>query len=78
MEAALTEAKEALTSEDEAVLKAAAEKLIRESHALAEHMYKQASSAPGDGAAGGGSAPGEGKPPEGDVVDAEYEDPAKK
>jgi len=78
VEAALAEAKEALKSGDEAVLKAASEKLIHESHALAEHMYKQASSAQGDGAAGGGSAPGEGKPPEGDVVDAEYEDPAKK
>jgi molecular chaperone DnaK len=78
VEAALAEAKEALKSEDEAVLKSAAEKLIHESHALAEHMYKQASSAQGEGAAGGGSAPGEGKAPEGDVVDAEYEDPAKK
>ena len=79
VEAALTEAKEALTSEDEAVLKAAAEKLIHESHALAEHMYKQASSAQGEGAAPGeGSASGEKKAPEGDVVDAEYEDPAKK
>ncbi|MHB8783573.1 MAG: Hsp70 family protein, partial [Desulfobacteria bacterium] len=80
VDAALAEAKEALKSEDEAVLKAAAEKLIHESHALAEHMYKQASSAQGGGAAGGGSAPGSGeaKAPEGDVVDAEYEDPAKK
>jgi molecular chaperone DnaK len=78
VETALTEAKEALKSEDEAVLKAAAEKLIHESHALAEHMYKQASSTQGEGAAGGESAPGEKKAPEGDVVDAEYEDPAKK
>jgi len=67
-----------LKSGDEAVLKAAAEKLIHESHALAEHMYKQASTAPGEGAAGGGSASEEKKAPEGDVVDAEYEDPAKK
>ena len=80
VEAALTEAKEALKSEDEAVLKAAAEKLIQESHALAEHMYKQASSAQGGGDGGGESAAGAGeaKAPEGDVVDAEYEDPAKK
>jgi hypothetical protein len=41
-------------------------------------MYKQASSAPGGGAAGEGQAPEGGKAPEGDVVDAEYEDPAKK
>ena len=78
VETALAEAKEALKSEDEAVLKAASEKLIQESHALAEHMYKQASSAPEGGAAGGAGTPGEGKAPEGDVVDAEYEDPAKK
>jgi molecular chaperone DnaK len=79
VEAALAEAKEALKSEDEAVLKAASEKLMHESHALAEHMYKQASSAQGGGAAEGESASGgEKKPPEGDVVDAEYEDPAKK
>ena len=63
VETALAEAKEALKSEDEAVLKAAAEKLIRESHALAEHMYKQASSAQGDGAAGGEALPGRGNLP---------------
>jgi hypothetical protein len=60
------------------VLKAASEKLIQESHALAEHMYKQASSAQGGGASGEETPPGDGKAPEGDVVDAEYEDPAKK
>jgi len=75
VDSALAEAKEALKSEDESVLKGAADKLIRESHALAEHMYKQASSATGQ-APGGGA--GQEKAPEGDVVDAEYEDPAKK
>ncbi len=49
VDAALAEAKEALKSEDETVLKSAADKLIKESHALAEHMYKQAASAPGAG-----------------------------
>jgi molecular chaperone DnaK len=73
VDAALAEAREALKSEDETVLKNAADKLIRESHALAEHIYKQASAA-----GGAGSAPGQEKAPEGDVVDAEYEDPAKK
>ncbi|MBI5905702.1 MAG: Hsp70 family protein, partial [Deltaproteobacteria bacterium] len=75
VETAVAEAKEALKSDDEAVLRAAADKLIKESHALAEHMYKQASAAPP-----GGDAPGAepGKAPEGDVVDAEYEDSAKK
>ncbi|MCL2102997.1 MAG: molecular chaperone DnaK, partial [Syntrophorhabdaceae bacterium] len=43
VDSALEEAKEALKSEDESALKNAAEKLVRESHALAEHMYKQAS-----------------------------------
>ncbi len=57
------------------MLKNAADKLIRESHALAEHIYKQASTAAGQ--APGGAA-GQEKAPEGDVVDAEYEDPAKK
>jgi len=41
-------------------------------------MYKQTSSTQGEGAPGEGSASGEKKAPEGDVVDAEYEDPAKK
>jgi molecular chaperone DnaK len=75
VEAALAEAKEALKSEDEARLKGAAEKLVKEAHALAEHMYRQTASAPG-GEAGGEA--GKGKGPEGDVVDAEYEDPGKK
>ncbi len=75
VDSALAEAREALKSEDESVLKGAADKLIRESHALAEHMYKQAATATGQ--APGGGAEQE-KAPEGDVVDAEYEDPAKK
>jgi len=75
VDSALAEAKEALKSEDEGVLKGAADKLLRESHALAEHMYKQAAASTGQ--APGGGAEQE-KAPEGDVVDAEYEDPAKK
>ncbi len=75
VEAALAEAKESLKSEDETVLKNAADKLMRSSHELAESMYKQAASAsPPPPPPGGGEAKGQ----EGEVVDAEYEDPAKK
>ncbi|MDH3238410.1 MAG: Hsp70 family protein, partial [Deltaproteobacteria bacterium] len=75
VEAAVAEAKESMKSEDETVLKQAAEKLMQRSHRLAEQMYKEASSSasppPPEGEA-------ESKEPEGEVVDAEYEDPAKK
>jgi molecular chaperone DnaK len=63
-----------MKSEDEKVLKQAAEKLMQRSHRLAEHMYKEAaSSAPPPPGAGEDR-----KGAEGEVVDAEYEDPAKK
>jgi molecular chaperone DnaK len=79
-ESAVGEAKEALKSDDEPVLKAAADKLMREAHALAEKMYQQAASAPppseGGEAAAGAAAGAKGA--EGDVVEAEYEDPGKK
>jgi len=56
------------------VLKAAAEKLIHESHACGAHVQAGVSA---QGAGGGVRRPGrEGS--RGDVVDAEYEDPAKK
>ena len=75
VEAAVAEAKESMKSEDETVLKQAAETLVQRSHRLAEHMYKEASSSapppPSDDAS-------EGKGTEGEVVDAEYEDPASK
>jgi len=74
-EAAVAEAKESMKSEDETVLKQAAEKLGQFAHRLAEQMYKEASSSapppPPEGEA-------ESKEAEGEVVDAEYEDPAKK
>jgi len=75
VEAAVSEAKESMKSEDENVLKQAAEKLMQRSHRLAEHMYKEASSSAPPPAPEGEAA---GKGPEGEVVDAEYEDPAKK
>ncbi len=75
VEAAVAEAKESMKSEDETVLKQAAEKLMQYSHRLAEQMYKEASSSasppPPEGEA-------ESKEQEGEVIDAEYEDPAKK
>jgi molecular chaperone DnaK len=74
VEAAVAEAKESLKSEDEAVMRAAATKLAQSSHGLAEHMYKQAASQPPPPPEGGGEAAG----PQGEVIDAEYEDPAKK
>ncbi len=74
VEAAVAEAKESMKSEDETVLKQAAEKLMQRSHRLAEQMYKEAASSappPSEGAPKGTGA-------EGEVVDAEYEDPASK
>ncbi|OGP81112.1 MAG: molecular chaperone DnaK [Deltaproteobacteria bacterium RBG_16_64_85] len=79
VETAVSEAKESLKSDDEATLRGASEKLMREAHALAEKMYQQAASSPpppGGGEAAGGA--GGGKGAEGDVVEAEYEDPGKK
>jgi molecular chaperone DnaK len=79
VEAAVSEAKGSLASEDESALKSAADKLVREAHALAEKMYQQ--TAPGPTPPGGEASPGTGaagKGPEGDVVEAEYEDPGKK
>jgi molecular chaperone DnaK len=75
----VSEAKESLKSDDEATLRSASDKLMREAHALAEKMYQQAASSsppPGGEAAAGGA--GGGKGAEGDVVEAEYEDPGKK
>ena len=75
METAVAEAKETMKSEDETVLRQAAEKLSQQSHRLAEHMYKEASSSAAPPPPQG---EGEGAGAEGEVVDAEYEDPAKK
>jgi molecular chaperone DnaK len=79
VESAVSEAKETLKSEDEAALRSASDKLMREAHALAEKMYQQAASQPSPpgGEAAAGEAAG-GKGAEGDVIEAEYEDPGKK
>lgn len=68
VEEALAKAKEALKSEDSAVLKKAEEELTAVSHKIAEEMYKQASAKAGAAGAEAGPKAG-GKE---DVVDAEY------
>jgi molecular chaperone DnaK len=78
VEAAVEEAKKSLPSEDETALKNAGDTLLKESQAIAEHLYKEASATPPPGADGQPSAEGEKKAPEGDVIEAEYEDPHKK
>jgi molecular chaperone DnaK len=80
VEAAVNEAKESMKSEEETELKQAAEKLMQRSHRLAEHMYKEASASapPPSPGAEGESAEAENKESGEEVVDAEYEDPAKK
>ncbi len=73
LEAALTEAKEALKSEEPDTIKAGTEALTAAAHKLAELMYKDASAAQGEGAPGAGPQ----GPPNGstsDVVDAEVVD----
>jgi len=80
VEAAVNEAKESMKSEEETELKQAAEKLTQRSHRLAEHMYKEASASapPPTPGAEGESAEAENKESGEEVVDAEYEDSAKK
>ncbi len=75
VETAINEAKESMKSEDETVLKQAAETLVQRSHRLAEHMYKETSSSASQPPPEGDREDKEG---EGEVVDAEYEDPAAK
>ncbi len=81
VETALSDAKEALESGDEARVKEAQEKLTATSHKLAEAMYGQAGAeSPGDdpGAAGSAEPGADGSSDagadEGDVIDAEFEE----
>ena len=85
IEAAVTEAKKSLESQDAAELKAAAEKLGTAAHKLSEEMYKKVAAAQQAGAAGGaagagatasdGSAAGaNGKGGDDNVVDADFEE----
>ncbi len=79
IEDALTDAKEALKSEDMDRIRRAVETLTKASHRLAEVMYRQAKEKQTPGAPGDGSEPqaASGAAPEGEVVDAEFEDLGK-
>jgi len=79
IEDALTEAREALKSEEMDKIHRAVETLTRASHRLAEVMYKQAREKQAPGSPGEGKEPqAKGEPAgEGEVVDAEFEDLGK-
>jgi molecular chaperone DnaK len=68
IEGALSEARDALKGEDSERIRRAQESLTRVSHTLAEAMYRDAKSGPGNGAQGSGG------PKDGEVVDAEFKD----
>jgi molecular chaperone DnaK len=79
IEDALSDAKEALKTEDMDKIRPAVETLTKASHRLAEVMYKQAKEKPASGAPSDGGEP-QAKPgsaAEGEVVDAEFEDLGK-
>src|SRR5881296_1734740 len=73
IEAAMTEAREALKSDDLERIKRAQEELTKASHKLAEVMYREAQAQSPGGAPGGDSRAASG-PKEGEVVDADFED----
>ncbi|HTR04795.1 MAG TPA: molecular chaperone DnaK [Thermoanaerobaculia bacterium] len=75
-ETALADAKKALETGGAEAMNAAGERLQQSSHALAEAMYKNASSAGAPPSGGSGSAASAGK--EDEVIDAEYVDTEKK
>jgi molecular chaperone DnaK len=79
IEDALSDAKEALKSEDMDKIRRAVETLTKASHRLAEVMYKQAKEkqAPGAPSDGGEPQAKAGSAAEGEVVDAEFEDLGK-
>ncbi len=71
-EAAIKDARSALEGDDAAAIKSATERVERESHQLAEELYKAAGPGPGaDGGTTGASGAADGGKPD-DVVDAEY------
>ena len=76
IEAALTEAKEAIKGEDVEKIKTTSEELAQKSHKLAEIMYQQNQ---GEQQAEGQASEGEsGEPAEGEVIDAEVVDEEEK
>ncbi len=70
IEQAVAEARKAAEGEDTARIKAAIEALTKQSHKIAEELYKQ-TGGPATGAPGAAAGPDPAKPA-GDVVDAEY------
>ncbi len=81
LEELLKEGRQAVERQDDDAIKAATEKLEKESHRIAEAMYKSAGGPPGGappGGDGGGGTPsqpgGEKKGKEGGVIDAEFEE----
>jgi molecular chaperone DnaK len=74
IEEALKEARDALDSNDTALLKQHIEKLTEASHKAAKVMYEKASQGNGGQPPPGGEPTEESAPPEGEVVDAEFEE----
>ncbi len=72
VEAAISEAKEALEGEDVDVIRSATERLQQVSHKLAEIMYADAQASSEAGAEGGAEAPPSSEDEE-EVVEADYE-----
>ncbi len=73
IEAAMTEAREALKGDDLERIKRAQEALTKASHKLAEVMYREAQAQPSGGPAGPDGAAGA-EHPKSDVIDAEFKD----
>ncbi|MGZ3455664.1 MAG: molecular chaperone DnaK [Polyangiales bacterium] len=81
LEALLKEGRQAVEKQDDAAIQDVTARLEKESHRIAEAMYKGAGGPPGGDAGGGGGGPaaggggeGEKKGKEGGVIDAEFEE----
>jgi molecular chaperone DnaK len=77
LEELLKEGRSAVERQDDAAIQEATAKLEKESHRIAEAMYKSAGSPGGDGGGGGEPPPAGGeekKGKEGGVIDAEFEE----
>jgi len=81
LESAITELKNAVSSNDTAAMNRAMEQLTQAQHKAAEALYKQAgptASAGGPEPGGADAGAGPGRAPEGDVIDAEVVEDEKK
>ncbi len=74
IEAAITEAKTKLTSDNLDEIKAATERLQNVAHSMAEHMYQGQPGADAGAGAQANAAGGEAKKDDDDVVDADYKE----